>query len=174
MNKLKITPKGLIAVIIVLIVVGLFIAGKYYAPTHTDDSKYTDVTSTATKTSTSGVDTINTTRDAKYRQILEQAHSTINIQFKSEAKEVDILATKLYIEKLQGVVSMEYTSADDALAGFKKRHNDEPEILKKLSELGYNPMGAKITIKIKDSSIRNHTIDSIKTSIYYKNIDSIN
>ena len=76
----------------------------------------------------------------------------INIYMKTDAKEKDILAFKLSIEALPEVSKVVYTSREQALDDFKKRHEDNSLILGSLEELGDNPLGAILAVKAREPS----------------------
>lgn len=74
----------------------------------------------------------------------------ISIYFKADISENQILAIKKNLENLEEVKSVEYISAEEALARFKEIHQNDPIILQSLEELGYNPLTASLNIKAKD------------------------
>ena len=77
----------------------------------------------------------------------------INVYFVSNANESDILALKNNLEKLPEVAPpVVYVSQANALATFKKRHQNDQFTLQALDELGSNPLGATLNIKAKDPS----------------------
>lgn len=76
----------------------------------------------------------------------------INVYFKTNAAEEDILALKEKLEILPEVKEVSYLSREDALDGFKERHKDNSLILSSLDELKDNPLGAVVSIKAKDPS----------------------
>jgi cell division transport system permease protein len=76
----------------------------------------------------------------------------ISIYFKTDALEQDILSLKNSISKLAEVKSIEYISAEQALADFKERHKDNALITQSLEEIGKNPLGATLNVKAKESS----------------------
>ena len=76
----------------------------------------------------------------------------ISVYFKNEAEEKDVLAIKDSVAKLSEVKSVEYVSADKALADFKERHKDNATILQSIEELDKNPLGAALNIKAKQIS----------------------
>jgi len=77
----------------------------------------------------------------------------INVYFVSSASESDILAMKKTLDGLPEVAPpVVYVSAVDALAAFKKRHENDQFTLQALDELGSNPLGATLNIKAKDPS----------------------
>jgi cell division transport system permease protein len=76
----------------------------------------------------------------------------INVYFVTTATESDILAIQQELQALPEVSSATYISADQALADFKQRHQDDQFTLQALDELNSNPLGAIINIQAKDPS----------------------
>jgi len=76
----------------------------------------------------------------------------ISIYFKTDTPEQDILSLKNSISKLAEVKSIEYISAEQALADFKERHKDNALITQSLEEIGKNPLGAILNVKAKETS----------------------
>ena len=76
----------------------------------------------------------------------------VTIYFTTGAPEDQILALKSSLEQLPEVASVSYTSADDALAQFRDRHESDYPTIQALDELGTNPLGAYLNIKAKDVS----------------------
>lgn len=77
----------------------------------------------------------------------------INVYFISSASTEDIMSIKGDLEKLPEVLlPVEYISREDALAQFKKRHENDEFTLQALDEIGENPLGANLNIRAKDPS----------------------
>ena len=76
----------------------------------------------------------------------------ISVYFKNEAEEKDVLAVKESVAKLSEVKSVEYVSADKALADFKERHKDNATLLQSIEELDKKSFGAALNIKAKEIS----------------------
>ena len=76
----------------------------------------------------------------------------ITVYFKNNAEEKDVLAMKDIVAELSEVKSVEYVSADKALADFKERHKDNATLLQSIEELDKNPLGAALNIKAKQIS----------------------
>jgi cell division transport system permease protein len=77
----------------------------------------------------------------------------INVYFVNTASEDEILAIKKSIEALPEVLPpVVYVSKEDALADFRKKHQDDQSTLQALDELGDNPFGASLNIKAKEPS----------------------
>jgi cell division transport system permease protein len=77
----------------------------------------------------------------------------INVYFVTSAPEDQILQMKKSLEQLPEVLTpVQYVSKEEALAAFKKRHENDEFTLQALDELGENPLGATLNIKAKDPS----------------------
>lgn len=76
----------------------------------------------------------------------------VSVYFVTSASETDILAVKDRLEKLPQVKNVSYTSAEDALAAFRKKHENDQLTLQALDELGGNPLDASLSVKAKDPS----------------------
>ena len=72
----------------------------------------------------------------------------INVYFVTTANPDDILALQKTLEKMPEVASVIYTSREDALEAFKKRHPDDGTI-EALNELADNPLGAVLNVQAK-------------------------
>ncbi|MDB5204012.1 MAG: cell division protein cell division transport system permease protein [Candidatus Taylorbacteria bacterium] len=76
----------------------------------------------------------------------------INVYLVTSADEKEILALKKQIETQPEVMSVVYSSREQELADFKKRHENDELTLQALDEIGDNPLGASLEIKAKDPS----------------------
>lgn len=76
----------------------------------------------------------------------------VSIYFVTTASEQDIFAVKDQLEKLPQVSGVAYTSAEDALAAFRARHENDQLTLQALEELGGNPLDASLEVRAKDPS----------------------
>jgi cell division transport system permease protein len=76
----------------------------------------------------------------------------VSVYFKTNATEDDIMSMQRSLEALPEVASVEYVSADDALAAFRERHRSDQLTLQALDELGENPFGASLEIRAKETS----------------------
>jgi cell division transport system permease protein len=77
----------------------------------------------------------------------------INVYFVTSADEDQIMAMKKSLEQLPEVATpVVYVSKEDALATFRKKHENDTTTLQALDELGDNPLGAILNIKAKDPS----------------------
>lgn len=77
----------------------------------------------------------------------------INVYFLKNSPEEDIMALKKSLEALPEVkLPIVYISKEDALADFKKKHENDEFTLQALDEIGENPLGASLNIKAKEPS----------------------
>lgn len=76
----------------------------------------------------------------------------VNVYFVNSANENDILSMKKSIESLPEVLSVTYTSKEDALVDFKAKHENDEFTLQALNEIGENPLGASLNIRAKEPS----------------------
>lgn len=76
----------------------------------------------------------------------------VNVYFTTNASVDQIQALKSQLEAMPEVAQVEYVSAEDALAQFRERHQNDQLTLQALDELGDNPLGAVLNIKAKDLS----------------------
>ncbi len=105
----------------------------------------------------------------------------ISVYFVTDATEPDVLAVKKSLEALPEVSSVEYVSADQALADFKTKNQGDQLTLQALDELGTNPLGASLNIKAKDPSqyegiadFLNSDSNELLSASSTKIIDSVN
>jgi cell division transport system permease protein len=76
----------------------------------------------------------------------------INVYFTTDATPTQIGELQKSVQALPQVQSVQYTSATDALAQFRAKHQNDQLTLQALDELGTNPLGAVLNIKAKDIS----------------------
>jgi len=76
----------------------------------------------------------------------------VTIYFTTSASEDQILALKSSLEQLPEVASVSYTSADQAFALFRERHQNDYPTIQALDEIGQNPLGAYLDVKAKEVS----------------------
>jgi cell division transport system permease protein len=88
--------------------------------------------------------------DSTLQDLRNQAD--VNVYFTVNAPEDQILQLQKSLQALPEVASVEYVSADDALAAFRAKHQDDQLTLQALDELGGNPLGAVLNIRAKDIS----------------------
>ncbi len=76
----------------------------------------------------------------------------ISIYLKSNVNEDQAYAIKSKIESIPEVKEIIYTTAEEALKNFKKRHENDLTLLESLDELENNPLGITFVVKAGDSN----------------------
>ena len=76
----------------------------------------------------------------------------VRVYFTVDATNDQVSDIKAKLMGLTQVKSVTYTSREDALADFKKKHEGDQLTLQALDELGSNPFGASLSIVAKDTS----------------------
>ncbi len=91
---------------------------------------------------------------AVFDYTLEQVKEKVDVRvyLTTEATEAQAADVKAKILGLSDVKSVTYTSRDQALLDFKKKHEGDQLTLQALEELGSNPFGASLSIVAKDTS----------------------
>jgi cell division transport system permease protein len=93
----------------------------------------------------------------------------VSLYFKSDAPESRILATKSQISNFDTVKQVDYISKQSAIESFREKHQNNPEVLQALLELGNNPLSPSLIIKPKDTN----NYDQLITSLNKINDDTI-
>lgn len=75
----------------------------------------------------------------------------ITVFFKPDAHEAVVNQARFFLEDLPQVRRVELVPAEQALALFRERHRNDPDILAALDELNENPLGATIRITARDT-----------------------
>jgi cell division transport system permease protein len=76
----------------------------------------------------------------------------INIYFRTDVKEADIMNLKASLISLPEVKSIIYTTREQALSDFKEKHKDNSLIISSLEEIGDNPLGSSLSVKAREPS----------------------
>jgi cell division transport system permease protein len=87
----------------------------------------------------------------------------INLFLDPDASEDLILALKSKVDNLPEVENVSYISKREALENFKNKHQDNPEILEALRELGTNPLTPSLTIKPASLESFDNLINKLNT-----------
>lgn len=74
----------------------------------------------------------------------------LNIYLKENLSQDEINAFRTEIENLPQVKGIDYLTSQQALERFKTFHQNDPLILEALEELGENPFGASLSLKLED------------------------
>ncbi len=81
-----------------------------------------------------------------------QSKVDINVYFVPDAEQNAIDGLKASLTKLPDVEEVLFTSREEALAEFSKRHQNDETIMQGLEELGDNPLGSSLSIRAKETS----------------------
>lgn len=92
----------------------------------------------------------NAVMDASLSQLKDKVD--INVYFITEVAEEKIFSLKKSLEMLSEVDVVTYTSSEEALSQFKKRHENDFLTIQALEELDKNPLGASLNIRAKETS----------------------
>ncbi len=76
----------------------------------------------------------------------------VTIYFTVSAPEDKILLLQSSLQKLPEVANVSYTSAEEALALFRQRHQNDYPTIQALDEIGDNPLGGYLNVKAKEVS----------------------
>lgn len=91
---------------------------------------------------------------AVFDYTLEQVKEKVDVRvyFTVDATEAQASEVKAKLLGLTDVKSVTYTSREQALLDFKKKHEGDQLTLQALEELGTNPFGASLSVIAKDTS----------------------
>ena len=92
--------------------------------------------------------TVNIISQAAIGAVKEKIN--VNIYIKPDTEESKIMALKAQISGLSQVKSVQYISKQEALESFKDKHQNDPEVMESLKEIGKNPLTPSLVIKPKD------------------------
>ncbi len=98
----------------------------------------------------------------------------INLNFKSETSEDDVLAAKLFLEQLNGVKSVRYISSDEALEQFKTSHQGDLDIQTALETLTSNPLPSSLVIQADSLDSYSIIIKKFEQSKYEQLVENKN
>jgi cell division transport system permease protein len=98
----------------------------------------------------------------------------VNVYFKPDIKEGQVLNVQQYLQTLAQVKRVDYISQEQALENFKTKHKDNPKILQSLEEIAQNPLGASLVIKADNSADYPIILDTLQTPQYNNLIESKN
>ena len=91
---------------------------------------------------------------AVFDYTLEQVKEKVDVRvyFTVDATEAQAIEIKAKLLGLSDVKTVTYTSREQALVEFKKKHEGDQLTLQALDELGNNPFGASLSVIAKDTS----------------------
>ncbi|WP_165045215.1 permease-like cell division protein FtsX [Adlercreutzia sp. ZJ138] len=97
-----------------------------------------------------------------------ESEVSITAYIADEASEADISKTKSFIEGLEGVASVGFTTKDQALENFRNSMTSNPEIIDQLD--GENPLPASIDVELSDPQLVEQVADSIESNSTFASI----
>lgn len=96
----------------------------------------------------------------------------VSIYFDQEATESEIEEVKNYINQFPEVVDVKYLTPEEVLVEFREQHNDNPDIVASLDELGTNPLGSTMIVKTRQPSDYQKIIESLRIPEYESIIEA--
>lgn len=85
----------------------------------------------------------------------------ISLYLKSDSGEEKIMALKVKVSNMNNVQEVKYISQAEALEFFRKKNEDNPEIMQALRELGANPLTPSLVIRPKNTALVNELINEL-------------
>ncbi len=98
----------------------------------------------------------------------------IDLYFKTNSDETDILSAKVYLEALPEVSTVRYISKTEALENFKAQHVDDPDIQAALAELDSNPLPATLSVQANQLNQYEAIITQFESSEYNDLVENKN
>lgn len=96
----------------------------------------------------------------------------VTLTFKPATPDAIVNQARFFLTSLPQVSSVQIVSADDALAAFKARHQNEPKVLAALTEVGGNPLGAQLVLKARNTEDYPFLMQAIQNPQYTDFIQS--
>lgn len=85
----------------------------------------------------------------------------ISLYFNKEISSDEVAHVQTYLEALDSVKSIESLGRDDVLAKFQETHQDNEDMLSSLEEVGDNPFGAMLIVKVNTMDDYNYIIQAL-------------
>lgn len=96
----------------------------------------------------------------------------VSVFFVPTATDEQIKEVKEYVELFNDITSVEVISKEQVLAEFRTNHEQSPDIIASLDELGENPFGATLVIQTQTPGVYQKIIDSLQVPEYSSIIES--
>lgn len=103
-----------------------------------------------------------------------QQRVDISAYFKNGLAESQIMVVKDQISQDSRVEEVRYVSADDALANFKKDHQNDPLLIESVGELSENPLPATLNIKAYKLEDYPQIAEMLSSDKYSSAIEKVN
>lgn len=98
----------------------------------------------------------------------------VDIFFNKETPESEVLAAQVYLQGLENVKTVQYTSPETALDNFKANHLDDENIQQSLEELADNPLPASLTVKAENLNDYESILKNFEESEYNQYVQERN
>lgn len=98
----------------------------------------------------------------------------LGIYFKENINQQTLNEMIAELENCPEIKEIEYLSASDSLVKFKERHQEDPLILKSLEELGENPLGSSLSLKLINPAEHQATLNIVGQKKYQEIIHNQN
>ncbi len=98
----------------------------------------------------------------------------ISVYFKTNTPQAILDQAKFFLTSLPQVKTADLLTAADALAKFKKLHENEPKILGALGELEQNPLGATLVVQAKTTGDYPFLMQALQNPQFDFAIESVN
>lgn len=86
----------------------------------------------------------------------------LSLYLKTDSNENDIFALQLKVNALEKVKEVQYISKQEALDSFRKKNENNPEILQALLELGKNPLSPSLVISPQNPNMVPELIEELR------------
>jgi len=96
----------------------------------------------------------------------------LSIYLKQNLDQAKVALFRSELENMPEVKEIHYITPEEALEQFKARHEKDPLILKSLEKLEKNPLGAAITVKLRNSSDYKIVLGIISNPLYQELIQN--
>lgn len=96
----------------------------------------------------------------------------VSVFFVSTATDEQVQEVKEYVELFNDIKTVEIISKEQVLAEFRASHEQSPDIIASLDELGENPFGATMVIQTQTPGVYQKIIDSLQVPEYTSIIES--
>lgn len=97
----------------------------------------------------------------------------ISVYFKEDVADNDITRIKSEIARAYEVKEVSYISKEEALEIFVDRHKDDPILIESLTEIGYNPFLASLSIRTWEPSQYEQITNLLEASSFQSLIDNV-
>ncbi|MCZ2846216.1 MAG: permease-like cell division protein FtsX [Candidatus Bathyarchaeota archaeon] len=103
-----------------------------------------------------------------------KAKVDISVYFNLDTKEDDIFEVKEKIENFPEIEKVYYTSREKALRTFKDTHEEDPQMLEALEEIGENPLPASLNIRASTASAYAALSDFLEKGEFKDMVEKVN